>query len=143
MSASASDPGIADEIHRLFVALEVRIKEHEERCLDALDLSRMEAKALYRLEPGETVALRVVAERGGVDPSNLSAPVERLERRGLVERRAAKHDRRVRAVALTASGVRLRDRLVACLVDGYPAVASLDPGEREQLRNLLRSALDL
>ena len=72
----------------------------------------------------------------------MPAPIERLESRGLVERQPTVHDRRVRAVRLTRAGVRMRERLVRCLVDGHPAVAGLAPHEQERLRDLLRR-LDL
>jgi DNA-binding MarR family transcriptional regulator len=128
---------LTEEIHKLLVALTVRVKAHEDDCIGRLALTRMEAKALYRLEPGETVPVRTIAERGGVDPSNLSGAVESLERRGLVERPRAAHDGRVRAVRLTSEGEALRERLAACLHDGHPAVARLGPDEREALRDLL------
>ena len=138
MAATASDTELAGEIHKLLVALTVRIKAHEDVCVGRLALTRMEAKVLYRLEPGEAVPVRTIAERGGVDPSNLSGAVESLEARGLVERPPAAHDRRVRAVRLTAEGEELRERLAACLHEGHPAVERLGAEEREALRDLLR-----
>jgi DNA-binding MarR family transcriptional regulator len=137
MAAIASESVLAGEIHKLLVALTVRIKAHEDVCLGRLSVTRMEAKVLYRLEPEETVPVRTIAERGGVDPSNLSAAVESLEARGLVERPPAAHDRRVHAVRLTAEGEGLRERLEACLHEGHPAVARLGPEERAALRDLL------
>ena len=138
MARTASDLALAGEIHKLLVALTVRIKAHEDVCLARLGLTRMEAKVLYRLEPGEAVPVRTIAERGGVDPSNLSGAVESLEARRLVERPEASHDRRVRAVRLTPDGVSLRERLSACLHDGHPAVAGLVPEQQVALRDLLR-----
>ena len=122
----------------LLVALTVRIKAHEDVCVGKLGVTRMEAKVLYRLEPDEAVPMRTIADRGGVDPSNLSAAVESLEARGLVERPPAAHDRRVRAVRLTAGGAELRARLEDCLHEGHPAVARLETDERTALRDLLR-----
>lgn len=138
MAVTATDAALAEEVHKLLVALTVRVKAHEDVCLARLALTRMEAKALYRLEPGEAVPVRTIAERGGVDPSNLSGAVESLEARGLVERQRAAHDRRVRAVRLTPEGEQLRERLAGCLHGGHPAVARLDRREREALRDLLR-----
>jgi DNA-binding MarR family transcriptional regulator len=138
VATTASDAALTREIHTLLVALTSRVKAHEDECIGGLGLTRMEAKALYRLEPGETVPVRTVAERGMVDPSNLSGAVESLEARGLIERPSAPHDRRVRAVRLTPEGEELRERLAACLHDDYPAVARLTPEEREALRDLLR-----
>jgi DNA-binding MarR family transcriptional regulator len=137
MAIAASD-AITHEIHTLLVGLTSRVKAHEDDCIRGLGLTRMEAKALYRLEPGETVPVRTIAERGHVDPSNLSGAVESLDERGLIERPEASHDRRVRAVRLTPEGEALRERLSVCLHDGHPAVAQLEPGEREALRDLLR-----
>jgi DNA-binding MarR family transcriptional regulator len=138
MAATATDAQLAAEIHKLLVALTTRVKAHEDRCCARLAVTRMEAKVLYRLEAGETVPVRTIAERGGVDPSNLSAAVESLEARGLVERPPAAHDRRVRAVRLTPDGEGLRERLSVCLHDGHPAVSALSSEERVALRDLLR-----
>jgi DNA-binding MarR family transcriptional regulator len=129
---------MAEEIHKLLVALSVRVKDHQDVCLGRLGLTQMEGKALYRLEPGEAVPVRTIAERGGVDPSNLSAAVQSLERRGLVERPRAAHDGRVRAVLLTSAGAERREQLRDCLHDGHPAVARLSADECEALRDLLR-----
>jgi DNA-binding MarR family transcriptional regulator len=137
LTEAASDVALAGEIHRLLVGLTTRVKAHEDRCLERLGVTRMEAKALYRLEPGEAVPVRTIAERGHVDPSNLSGATESLEARGLVERPPAAHDRRVRAVRLTAAGEELRERLVSCLHDGHPAVARLSASQRLALRDLL------
>ena len=109
--------------------------------MDRLSLSRMEAKALYRLEPGEAVSVRTLAERGLVDPSNLTGAIDALEERGLIQRELAKHDRRVRSLRLTPQGGKLRARLVDELLAGHPGVAGLSRGERTKLRDLLRRAL--
>jgi DNA-binding MarR family transcriptional regulator len=134
---TANDLALAGEIHRLLVSLIQRIKAHEDTSLEPFELTRMEAKALYRLEPGETVPVRTIAERGHVDPSNLSPAVESLEARGLVERPPARHDRRIRAVRLTPEGEELRRQLADALHDGYPAVARLSVEQQRLLRDLL------
>lgn len=138
MAATASDLELAGEIHRLLVSLVQKIKAHEDAGLEQFDLTRMEAKALYRLEPGEAVPVRTIAARGHVDPSNLSPAIESLEARGLVERPPARHDRRVRAVRLTPEGEELRRQVADSLHDGYPAVSGLSSEERVMLRDLLR-----
>jgi DNA-binding MarR family transcriptional regulator len=138
VSTTATEAALAREIHTLLVGLTSRVKAHEDDCMRRLGLTRMEAKALYRLESGETVPVRTVAARGMVDPSNLSGAIESLEERGLIERPPAPHDRRVRAVRLTPEGEEVRERLAACLHDGHPAVARLTDAERESLRDLLR-----
>jgi DNA-binding MarR family transcriptional regulator len=139
--AVSANRELADEIHRLIVSIATRTKLHEDTCMDRLSLSRMEAKALYRLEPGEVVSVRTLAERGLVDPSNLTAAVDTLEDRGLIQRESAKHDRRVRSLRLTPEGEKLRVRLVDELLAGHPGVAGLSRAEQTKLRDLLRRAL--
>ena len=53
--------------------------------------------------------MRGVAARLGFDSSNLTGLVDRLEARGLIARHPDPTDRRVKAVALTAEGRRVRD----------------------------------
>jgi DNA-binding MarR family transcriptional regulator len=63
--------------------------------------------------------------------------VDQLTERKLVLSRPAVHDKRVRIVRLTANGVRLRRRLVACLAQN-PSIESLSPKRKEQLLEILR-----
>ena len=132
---------LADEIHKLIVELATRTKLHEDAGMEKFGLSRMEAKALYRLEPGEAVSVRKLAERGLVDPSNLTGAVDSLEVRGLIRRAPAKHDRRVRTLSLTSEGEELRAGMIERLLDGHPGVAGLSVADQTKLRDLLRRAL--
>jgi DNA-binding MarR family transcriptional regulator len=131
------DRPLAEQIHRLLVALYSRIKDHEQACVERFRVSRPQAKALYRLEPGETVPVGTLAERADTDPSNLTATLVQLEERGLIERGRAAHDRRVRVVGLTPEGEALRKRLVEDMFGAYPGVSALSEEERRALRDLL------
>jgi DNA-binding MarR family transcriptional regulator len=71
------------------------------------------------------------------DPSHVTAIVDRLEDRGLVERRVDPVDRRVKNVVVTAAGRRLRSRLDARLAESAPVLEALTPGELETLQRLL------
>ena len=53
----------------------------------AVGLSTAQVNALLTLKPGEAVPMRSLAARLDYDASNLSVLVDRLERRGVVERR--------------------------------------------------------
>jgi len=55
----------------------------------AVGLSPAQVTALLTLVPGEAVPMRSLAARLDYDASNLSVLVDRLERRGAVERRLA------------------------------------------------------
>ena len=111
--------------------------DHQGTCLETLQLTYAQAKLIWRLEASDTPSLKEAARRCGVDPSNLSGVVDQLVELGLVTTRSATHDRRVRIVRLTADGVRVRRRLVACLAQ-HPALGDLSPAQQKQLLEILR-----
>jgi DNA-binding MarR family transcriptional regulator len=130
------DP-LSEEISSLFNRAAFRLKDHQFACLEGFELSPVQANALWRMDPDGALPVGALAERFRSDPSNLSGPLEALEERGLVVRRPAAHDRRVRTVSLTEEGRVLRQRLMACLFDEPPVVAPLSASERRALRDLL------
>ena len=69
--------------------------------------------------------MRSLAEEWGCDASNATWIVNRLEARGLAERRARTGDRRVKLVVLTATGVRMRDRLSEAMYEPPPELLAL------------------
>jgi DNA-binding MarR family transcriptional regulator len=137
MPDEASHDPLSEEISSLFNRVAFRLKDHQSACLERFELSSIQANALWRMEPRGAVSVGALAERFRSDPSNLAAPLDGLEERGLVVRRAAAHDRRVRTVRLTAEGRALRKRLMACLFDEPPVVARLSARERRAFRDLL------
>ncbi|MEV0895313.1 MarR family transcriptional regulator [Actinoplanes sp. NPDC049802] len=81
---------------------------------------------------------RELSEFLGLDPSQVVALVDELQRRGLVERRAGERDRRSRIIVATADGVRLLDRgLAAVRAAGDASFANLTDRERKTLTELL------
>ena len=71
------------------------------------------------------------------DASNLSSLVDRLERRGAVERRPDPGDRRVKALALTPEGERLRASFWRGLIEDPGPLAPLDEAGLRTLVSLL------
>jgi MarR family 2-MHQ and catechol resistance regulon transcriptional repressor len=70
---------------------------------------------------------------------SMTAAVDRLERRGLVERKFNASDRRARIVSLTAEGARLvRQAFDVHARDMEKAFAPLSKAEKDSLANLLR-----
>ena len=110
----------------------------DERCA-ALDLTRQQALLLAILD--EPLPMGVIAERLGCDASNITGIADRLEARGLVERRGAASDRRVRLLARTGAGTSLERALREDIWSASPLIAGLTTGQQEQLRDLLRLAL--
>jgi DNA-binding MarR family transcriptional regulator len=142
MAEEASHDPLSEEISSLFNRVSFRLKDHQFACLERFELSPIQANALWRMDPREALSVGTLAERFRSDPSNLAAPLEGLEERGLVVRRPASHDRRVRMVRLTAEGRALRKRLMSCLFNEPPVVAGLTARERRAFRDLL-AKLDL
>jgi DNA-binding MarR family transcriptional regulator len=133
--AGESDP--REELIRRLMDLFARTLDHQGTYLETLGLTYSQAKLLWRLEGGDTLSLKELARRCGVDPSNLAGVVDQLSERKLVLSRPATHDKRVRVIRLTAEGVRLRRRLVAYMSQN-PAIHALSPKRQDQLLEILR-----
>jgi len=91
--------------HRLLAELDRR--------LEGLGLTAGEVNALACMRGGEPLGLRRLAEATGQRPSTLTGVVDRLERRGLVERRPHPADRRAFELAPTAEGRKAIARVAA------------------------------
>jgi DNA-binding MarR family transcriptional regulator len=130
-------PKQQEELMSRLMELFARTLDHQGTCLETLELSYAQAKLIWRLEANDTPSLKEAARRCGVDPSNLSGIVDQLTERGLVTSRPGVHDKRVRVIRLTADGVRLRRRLVACMAEN-PTVGSLSETQQKQLLEILR-----
>jgi DNA-binding MarR family transcriptional regulator len=106
-----------------------------------LRLSPVQCHVLRLLEPGKPVSMRHVAEGLACDASNVTGIVDRLEARGLLERRSAAHDRRLRVLVVTRRGAAVRARLLARLTAPPPPIARLTAADQRTLCVLLRRAL--
>lgn len=125
----------------LVLAVAERLQQGFAAHAAGLGLSAAQAKVLLRLRPGEDVPMRALARSLGYDPSNLTGLVDKLEAWGAVERRPDPTDRRIKAIAVTEEGVRLREDFRDRLVGDAGALASLSKSQVEDLRNLLQTAL--
>jgi MarR family transcriptional regulator, organic hydroperoxide resistance regulator len=105
------------------------------------DLSPPQALALKHLRPGAPMPMSDLACRLHCDNSNVTGIVDRLEDRGLVERRSAPHDRRVKMLVVTDKGAALREQLSEALMQAPEPLTHLSPAEQESLRDLLAKAL--
>lgn len=72
------------------------------------------------------------------EPSNVTGLVDRLEKRGLVERRVDGQDRRVKLIAPTEAGTELSAKVWADLDFAAEPLHALEHPERIALRDLLR-----
>jgi DNA-binding MarR family transcriptional regulator len=119
------------------------VHAHFAAAVAELDLAPLQAKALHELNVEPPISMRELAERLKSDPSNVTGLIDRLEARGLVERRPDSNDRRIKGLALTAAGARLRDRLFARLYSAPPAIAELSERDQRSLREVLQRILSM
>jgi MarR family transcriptional regulator, organic hydroperoxide resistance regulator len=105
----------------------------------------------FELAPQQIAALKALGERGSIpmselagelhcDTSNVTGIVDRLEQRGLVVRRSAPHDRRVKLLELTARGVELGSEVGRRMSRPPPELAALPAADQRALRDTLRRA---
>ena len=109
---------------------------------DELHLTPSQGLALRRLDPERPLAMSTLAEALACDASNVTGIVDKLETRGLIARRGADHDRRVKTLVVTERGRALRDRLIARLQEPPPAVCALSVDVKALLTSTLRAVLD-
>lgn len=107
-----------------------------------LELSPPQMWALRHLEPETPLPMSALAGLLHCDNSNVTGIVDRLEGRGLVERRPAAHDRRVKHLHLTAEGTAVRAQVGKRMAQPPEGVARLEREEQRQLVALLRKLVD-
>ena len=115
-------------------------KSHVNAAMAELDLTMQLAHAMYVI-PRDGMTMRELAGELACDASNATGLVDRLEERGLIERRLDAHDRRVRWVFLTASGRRMRERVEERFFEPPPAIRALSSCSQRALREILECAL--
>ena len=131
------DPASAKkaEVLELLFAYVNRLQAHFEAVAAAHDLTPIQAKVILSL--GQPEPMRCLADELGCDPSNVTALVDKLEERGLLTREGAKEDRRVKVLAATTSGTKLREALSGDLFGSVPGLDALTPSQVADLKHLL------
>ena len=84
--------------------------------------------------------MRDLADRLNCDRSYVTSLADQLEQRGLVTRIVGE-DRRVKLLALTETGVALRDRIARAVAERNMILVRLSDEERESLAPLLEKLL--
>ncbi|GGW18474.1 MarR family winged helix-turn-helix transcriptional regulator [Streptomyces capoamus] len=125
---------IGDVVARFYADYEKAAGEH------TLTGPQARLLSLLSLEP---LPMRKLAQKLKCEPSNVTGIVDRLESRGLVERRPDPADRRVKVAAATEEGRRTARELREGLHFAREPLAALTDEERGSLRDLLRRMLDV
>ena len=135
-----TDP--ATEAWTLLSQIMMARKGHMLETAAAFELSPPQMWALRHLEPGRPLPMSALAELLHCDNSNVTGIVDRLESRGLVERRPAAHDRRVKHLIVTEHGAEVREQVGARISVPPPGFEKLTQDEQRRLAGLLRKLVD-
>jgi DNA-binding MarR family transcriptional regulator len=99
-------------------------------------------QALDVLDEYPDSTMRDFSEKMFCDASNATGLIDRLEARGLAERRISNNDRRAKVVRLTPAGSRLIKKVNAAVwADAPPAIAKLSAADQRTLREIVERAL--
>src|SRR5262245_8040978 len=140
MRSRASKRALAAEAWKLmadFSSANFR-RSAQAQLMEEMGLTPGHFRALSILDPDEPRPMRAMASALCCDASMATWLVDRLEERGLVERRTPPSDRRVKTVVLTPLGIRTRERVRESFYDPPAALMDLDVSSLESLRNELR-----
>lgn len=116
-------------------------KPHMEGVASAFELTPQQLFSLKVINNDGPMAMSELAICLGCDASNVTAIVDRLEARGLVERRSAGHDRRVKALVMTPAGTELFQAIHERMQFPPPVLANLSPADAEALCGIFERAL--
>jgi DNA-binding MarR family transcriptional regulator len=113
-------------------------KQHIPAIAASFRLNPGAMNALLQLDPDEPRTMGSLAESFKCDASHVTWLVDRLEEQGLAQRLSHPTDRRVRMVALTKKGVRVRTQVEAKLFEAPDALRNMGRDDLAKLCSLLR-----
>ena len=117
-------------------------RSHLPNVASEFELSPAQCHVLHLIEPGRAVPMGRLAETLACDASNVTGLIDRLESRGLVERRPSPQDRRVKVLALTPTGSRLRGQVLERMSAPPDRLSRLSASEQRALVQILRRLLE-
>ncbi|GAA3844915.1 MULTISPECIES: MarR family winged helix-turn-helix transcriptional regulator [Amycolatopsis] len=133
----AHDPALVGEVAALLFDVVERARQVYGEAYRAEGLTELQWLVLRRLrQEREAPPIGQLAAWLDTEPPTVTALVDRLQARGLLERRADEADRRVRRIHLTAAAETALERIDSHAASGSPC-RELGAGELAELRNLL------
>ena len=134
VARSVSKQDLASEAWRPLARFFFDTVRHRQKVLNSEGLTPNDIRALMVLDPSEGRAMSDLADAWTCDASNATFIVDRLEERGLAERRSVATDRRVKLVVLTARGAAIRGRVLERFYEPPPELLELSRADLEALR---------
>jgi DNA-binding MarR family transcriptional regulator len=137
--ALARHDRLADEVWGQMAGFFFQVgMSHMSRTSRATGLHPGAIKALQSLDPDAPKPMGSLADAWGCDASNVTWIIDRLEERGLVERKTSATDRRVKTVVLTDAGLAMRRNIDAIWAEAPPRVRALGTDALVALADALR-----
>jgi len=136
---SRSKVALAADAWRSIFDFIVLTAGHRNSALARLGLTPNDSRALMSLDPDVGRTMRSFAVEWECDASTATWIIDRLEARGLAERRSHPPDRRVKLVVLTPAGVETRNQMLAATYAPPPELLELDAAELVALRGAAAS----
>jgi|SRR6516225_385404 DNA-binding MarR family transcriptional regulator len=130
-----------DDLWPAFVELLLTARGWWIALCEEMELTPAQAHALRCLDPDRPVPMSALADALWCDASNVTGIVDKLESRGFIERQSAGHDRRIKHLAVTERGRKLRDRLNARMLAAPKSICALSSEIKTQLATVIRSML--
>ncbi|HET9098387.1 MAG TPA: MarR family transcriptional regulator [Candidatus Saccharimonadales bacterium] len=132
---------LQDQLSLLIIRSSMKGKYSIAQIAEDHHITLMPAMTLCLLEPNQSVPMKSLAAFMSCDPSNVTVIIEQLVHEGLVERKEAVYDRRVKTVTITPKGLALRDKFLEITTNTrLPNIHSLTEEETEQLMTILEKA---
>jgi DNA-binding MarR family transcriptional regulator len=94
------DDNIGYQVRMAYVA----IRRHFEVAMEKLDLTQKQTSVLWLIEANPAVSQIALANELGMDRASMMAIVDRLEERGLIQRKRSAEDGRRQELYVTAKG---------------------------------------
>jgi DNA-binding MarR family transcriptional regulator len=127
----------AAEAWRLLTAVLMERKQEFPALAASFGLNPGAMHALLQLDPDVPQSMSSLAGAWKCDASNVTWLVDRLEEHGLAERRAHPGDRRIRTVALTRKGAKVRSQIEARMYEPPESLRALSNRDLETLARVL------
>ena len=137
-ASTSGKAALAAEAWRDFWEFFVATRRERDPTLAKHGLTPNDGKALWSLDPGVGKPMGALAGEWLCDASNATWIIDRLEKRGLAERRPSPGDRRVKMVYLTPLGVKIREQVMKMLFKPPSALLELDVEELRAFRGVAR-----
>ncbi|MDP9071075.1 MAG: MarR family transcriptional regulator [Actinomycetota bacterium] len=138
---SARSPALAAEAWQLLLDYLLANRDRHMRIAGDFGLTLGDMKTLVSLDPDQPKPMGALAEDWKCDASNVTWLVDRLEDRGLVERRTSATDRRVKTVVLTALGQKTKVELLERIHHPPDELLALPRADLEALVRALEKLL--